>query len=359
MKTLCAALIVKNESNVISRCLSSLKPYIDYWLVCDTGSTDSTKEMVQSELSEIPGELHEVPWVNFGHNRSELLRLAKGKADYLLLIDADETLSVHDPDFKNKLNLDSYLIKFEGDLEWRQKKLVGNHINWEYKGVTHEYITSNEDKNFQPADFISLNHFCDGARRPEKFEDDISLLRKGIKEEPKNCRYWFYLAQTLFDLGRYKKALKAYDSTIQLSEWDEEIYYSLFKKALCLKHLKGFFPYDQFFKAHQFRPSRFEAIHEIIRHFREKGYYDMAYSLCKKEINKPESQDLLFIDKSLNNYKLKDELAVCSYWVGEFEESGRLNEELLKNPKVPEFEKNRIKTNQQFAENKIKEKCNY
>jgi glycosyltransferase involved in cell wall biosynthesis len=325
MKTLCAALIVKDESDVILRCLDSLKPYIDYWLVCDTGSTDPTKEIIRTELSEIPGELHEVPWVNFGHNRSELLRLAKGKADYLLLIDADETLSVHDLDFKDKLSLDSYLIKFEGNLEWRQKKLVSNRIDWKYEGVTHEYITSDEDKSFEPADFITLNHFCDGSRRPEKFEDDIRLLRKGVKEDPKNCRYWFYLAQSFFDLGRYKKALKAYDSAIQLSGWDEEIYYSLLKKASCLRHLKGFFPYEDFFKAHQARPSRFEAIYEIIKHFREKGYYDMAYSLCKKEINKPESQDLLFIDKSINDYKLRDELAVCSYWVGEYEESFNLS----------------------------------
>ena len=92
MKTICAALIVKNESKVVKRCLSSIKNYIDYWVVCDTGSTDDTKSIVSSELSEIPGELHQVPWINFGHNRTQLLQLCKGKADYLLLIDADEIL---------------------------------------------------------------------------------------------------------------------------------------------------------------------------------------------------------------------------------------------------------------------------
>ena len=70
MKTVCAALIVKNESKVIERCLNSIKDFIDYWVICDTGSTDDTKSIINSELSGISGELHEVEWVSFGHNRT-------------------------------------------------------------------------------------------------------------------------------------------------------------------------------------------------------------------------------------------------------------------------------------------------
>ena len=65
-----------------------VKDFIDYWVICDTGSTDDTKSIINSELSGISGELHEVEWVSFGHNRTALLKLCKGKADYLLLIDA-------------------------------------------------------------------------------------------------------------------------------------------------------------------------------------------------------------------------------------------------------------------------------
>jgi glycosyltransferase involved in cell wall biosynthesis len=355
MKTICAALIVKNESKVIKRCLDSIKPFIDYWVVCDTGSTDDTKEIISSELSEIPGDLHDVPWVNFGHNRTKLIELCKGKADYLLLIDADEILLVHDKYFKENLILDSYLIKFEGELEWRQKKLVGNHINWRYEGVTHEYITSSEELSFEPTDSISLNHFCDGARRPEKFEDDIRLLRAALKDDPKNARYWFYLAQCLYDLGRYKKALKAYQNRLELGGWEEEVYYSAFKKALCLSKLKSDFPIHELVQAHEFRPSRVEAIYEIIKHYREEGYYDIAYSLCKRQLAKPRSQDILFIDKSIYDYKLIDELAVCAYWVGEYEESFILNRQLLENPYLPAFFKERIEENQKFAESKMQE----
>ena len=224
MKTVCAALIVKNESKVIERCLNSIKDFIDYWVICDTGSTDDTKSIINSELSGISGELHEVEWVSFGHNRTELLKLCKGKADYLLLIDADEILLVHDKHFKNQLVLDSYLIRFEGDLEWRQKKLISNSIDWRYVGVTHEYITSDQDNAHDAVDFITLNHFCDGSRRPDKFKDDIRLLESALQEDPENERYWFYLAQSYFDLGEIDKALNAYQKRIDLGGWDQEVY---------------------------------------------------------------------------------------------------------------------------------------
>jgi len=353
MKTVCAGLIVKNESKVLKRCLDSIKPYIDYWVICDTGSTDNTKDLATSELSEIPGKLHETPWVNFGHNRTKLLELCKGKADYTLLIDADEVLLVHDEAFKEKLALDSYLIKFEGDLEWRQKKLVGNHIDWEYEGVTHEYIHSKQENAYEPTDLISLKHFCDGSRRPEKFEDDISLLRKALKDDPKNARYWFYLAQSLFDLGRYKKALKAYENRIQLGGWAEEVYFSILKRGLCLKNLKQHFPMKELLEAYEFRPSRLEAIYEIIRHFREEGFYHAAYTLCKKEIDKPKNKDVLFIDKTISDYKLQDELAICSYWVGEYQESLELNQKLLENPNLPLAHKVRIEENKKLAQSKV------
>ena len=83
MTTICLNMIVKNESTVIKRCLDSVKAIIDYWVICDTGSTDNTREIVEECLKDIPGELHERPWVSFSHNRNECLRLSRGKADYL------------------------------------------------------------------------------------------------------------------------------------------------------------------------------------------------------------------------------------------------------------------------------------
>src|SRR3990167_10039713 len=85
---ICLNMIVKNEKEVIARCLNSCKHLIDYWVIVDTGSTDGTQDVIRKELKGIPGELHSRPWVNFGHNRQEALLLAKKKGDYILFMDA-------------------------------------------------------------------------------------------------------------------------------------------------------------------------------------------------------------------------------------------------------------------------------
>ena len=87
-------MIVKNEAHVIERCLATVKPWIDHWVIVDTGSTDGTQEVIRNFLRDIPGTLHERPWVDFSHNRNEALELARPTADYLLFIDADETLAM-------------------------------------------------------------------------------------------------------------------------------------------------------------------------------------------------------------------------------------------------------------------------
>ncbi|EHP44847.1 family 2 glycosyl transferase, partial [Cupriavidus basilensis OR16] len=97
MTRICLNMIVKNEAPVIARCLASVKPWIDRWVIVDTGSTDGTQALVREVMGKLPGTLHERPWIDFAHNRNEALALARacseGHAradDYVLFIDADE-----------------------------------------------------------------------------------------------------------------------------------------------------------------------------------------------------------------------------------------------------------------------------
>ena len=83
-------MIVKNEAPVIRRCLDSVRPLVDAWLIVDTGSTDGTQDIIRAALADLPGAVHERPWQDFAHNRSEALDLARSFASYALIIDADE-----------------------------------------------------------------------------------------------------------------------------------------------------------------------------------------------------------------------------------------------------------------------------
>ena len=87
MYNLTLSMIVKDEAPNIERCLASCAPFINYYIICDTGSTDNTKEIIKKFFDEkgIPGEIHHDEWVNFAHNRNCALQHAQGKTDYVLI----------------------------------------------------------------------------------------------------------------------------------------------------------------------------------------------------------------------------------------------------------------------------------
>jgi glycosyltransferase involved in cell wall biosynthesis len=218
--TLCLCMIVKNEAKVIRRALESVLPHIDHWVICDTGSTDGTPGIIRSMLKDIPGELHHTAWKNFGYNRTEVISLAKGKSDYVLVMDADMVLNVKAP-FRQKLEHDFYEIRYEGPMDYCQPMLVSSRHNWRYVGVTHEYIVADTAGPWDFLPEISLSHFGDGGSRSDKFERDIKLLTQGLLDEPDNERYMFYLAQSYRDLGQYAQALEWYSKRVTAGSWEE------------------------------------------------------------------------------------------------------------------------------------------
>src|SRR5215213_10158552 len=144
-QTFCLNMIVKNEAPVIRRCLDSMRPFIDCWVIVDTGSTDGTQELIRDALKDLPGELHERPWVSFAHNRTEALELARGRADYLVVIDADEVVEV-DPGFVMPALTDdvySVMVRYSG-CTYTRRQFLRDGVEWRYEGVLHEHVTAPE-----------------------------------------------------------------------------------------------------------------------------------------------------------------------------------------------------------------------
>jgi tetratricopeptide (TPR) repeat protein len=93
-----------------------------------------------------------------------------------------------------------------------------NNGLYKYVGVTHEYIDTPENNTKIQLDknVLFIRDIGDGGSKSDKTERDIRLLLDGIKEEPNNVRYYFYLANSYHDSGRFAEAINVYKKRIQL-----------------------------------------------------------------------------------------------------------------------------------------------
>ncbi len=195
---ICLNMIVKDEASVIERCLASVKPVIDHWVIVDTGSTDGTQDIIRRFMTDIPGELHERLWRNFGDNRTEALELARDHGDYLLFIDADEQLRVDTSFDPAQLKEDAYsLATFFGNLIYDRVNLVKSQLPWKWCGVLHEYLDAGRPVQQPRIQGLGILVTPDGARShdPKKFEKDAALLEEALQSEPHNAAIGSILAK--------------------------------------------------------------------------------------------------------------------------------------------------------------------
>jgi len=308
-------MIVRNEAAVIRRCLESVKPLIDHWVICDTGSTDDTRRIIQETLAGIPGELHDTPWVNFGHNRTIALQLARGKADYHLLIDADMTLDTP-ADFRAALTEDAYMVRYTGPTDYWVERLVSDRHEWEYVGAAHEYIRARTAATRTKLPGVTVTHHGDESRQRGKIERYLALLKRDL--EPDNSRQVFYIAESYRDLGNLPQAIEWYEKRASMGGWDEEVWCSLYQVAR-LQHRLGLawaLVLDAYLRAFEFRPARVEPIYQIARFYREQGQYNLAYLFSRAVIDTPYPEDLLFVERSIYEHDLPREYALCCEQVG-------------------------------------------
>lgn len=319
-KTLCLVMIVRNESKVIERCLNRVKDHIDYWVIVDTGSEDNTPELIKKTLAHIPGELHHRPWVNFGVNRSESLRLAKGKADYLILCDADEQLIFSDEFDSSTLTQEAYQLKYLGDMPYYVPYLLRGDVNWAYVGVTHEFLASDHIFVKEKLSTISILDLKDGGFKKDKFERDIKLLEQGIIDEPDNSRYKYFLANSYRDIGQYEKAIEWYKKRIEHTDFVEEVTISYEYLGYCYDQLgKKQEAIHYWLLGYDYNPNRAECLYRAIRQLRIDEHNQLAYDLALIAKDIPYPQDaILFVNNQVYQYWIYYELSILSFYVKDF-----------------------------------------
>ena len=350
---ICLNMIVKNEAHIIGRCIESVRPFVDRWVIVDTGSTDGTQDLVRSGLADIPGELYERPWRDFGHNRTEALALARNKGDYLLFIDADELLQAPDGFEWPDLVQDAYYLHLEySGTTYSRGGVVSTRLDWRWTGMIHEYLTCTASVQFTQLEWPRIVVSHDGARSrdPSTYERDAAILERALTEEPGNTRNMFYLAQSYRDAGLQEKARDAYRRRATMGGWEEEVWYSLYEIGRLSERMSATVTEVQgaYLAAYQFRPQRAEPLYQLARYHRERREFALAHLFSRHAVAIPRPADRLFVDDDIYRWRTLDELSVAASWVSALSEGRQAIERLVSEGNVPSSERPRVEGNLRF-----------
>jgi glycosyltransferase involved in cell wall biosynthesis len=368
--SICLVMIVKNESKVIRRCIDSVKEYINHWVIVDTGSTDGTQDLIKEIMNEynIPGELHERPWVDFGYNRTESLEYSEGKSDYRLIIDADDVLSVEEGvnPFLN-ITEDSYKIKIRlNSLAYYRTQLVRGGQKWKYVGVLHEYISGPTDIKVSEEflEGVEMHASVSGHNRDikgkDKYYNDALIFEKAILTTPKEDlpidlerRYVFYMAQSYRDAGMNDRSIEAYQRRVDLGGWAEEVYISKYwiarQKQILDRNDEEVI--DAYLKAWEYRPNRLESLYHLIKFLGSRKRYALAFALSSVGMKTGPCSDILFVEDDIWKWRMPDEYSVLAYNNGNAEEAYKTTSIIINSPifaSINKSDQDRIMKNMDF-----------
>jgi glycosyltransferase involved in cell wall biosynthesis len=373
-KTVCLNMIVKDEAQVIEKCLSSVKRLIDHWVIVDTGSSDNTKKIIQKALEGIPGELHERPWVNFAHNRNEALELAEDKGDYVLLIDADEVLQYPEDFALPALEKDLYFIVVRrqpddrtpgiGAADAKRNGLINNHLNWKWRGVIHEIITCPDAKTSEVLDGIlnlSNSHKKSISGRSKdsevtKYLRDAEVLERALKDEPDNSRYVYYLGVSYAAAEEFELAKKSFEKRVSMPSADlQETFLALYNLGLVQLSLNETdAALRTFYRANAFHPTRAEPLLQLAKIYRQENNFLLGYLLSKYALSLPYPAEDSCVEYVVYDHTLLIEFANCALLLGKFDEGFDACGRLLSNPNLPPEFKASVQSNYELARGKLR-----
>jgi len=293
-QTICLNMIVKDEDPIIEETLTLLLQYIkfDHWVICDTGSTDNTKKCIKRFFKQhnIPGEIYDTPWKDFGYNRTVAFEKAYRKSDYVFVWDADDEI-IGDFTLPSPLVADSYNCIFgtpEG-FRYSRCQLFNNSKKWKYTGVLHEFVEA-IDPIGPSTDILGDYYFISGRKGnrnkdPNKYLKDALILDKAFnecyeKKDPLYNRYAFYCAQSYATAGNYEKAIEYYKKLLTLDNWIQEKYVACLEIGINYEKLgKEEESFVYLIQSHTYCKTRVECILRLIKYYciREMPEIALAY----------------------------------------------------------------------------------
>lgn len=217
-----ACLIVKNEEDMLRRCLDSLQGQVDEIVIADTGSTDATKDIAK----EFTDKVYDFEWTDdFAEARNFVASYASG--EWILAVDADECI---DPESFQKAKedmqqqaaqYDCYLVDIlsftgqNGDRLAKNKmaRIYKNDGTFRYEEPIHEQLTKREGKASMAVSSLILYHYGylqKAVEKKRKNDRNIKMIKKNLGKGKQKGFSYFNYGQELRRLGKKEEALDAF-----------------------------------------------------------------------------------------------------------------------------------------------------
>jgi tetratricopeptide (TPR) repeat protein len=240
-------IIARNEEGNLPGCLDSVAGLGGDTIVCDTGSTDRTREIARERGAKVI----DFPWVDsFSAARNACLEHATG--EFIFWLDADDRIDEANRDKLRKLfaSLPAKNVAFSMKCRCLPDPITGtattvdhmrlflNHplIRWRYR--VHEQILGAIHATGGEICFtgIVIQHtgYLDPALRRRKLQRDLRLLEMEYAEQPHDPFTLFNLGATYAEMGRHDEALPFLQESLDRSHPRDSIVRKLYSlKAGC------------------------------------------------------------------------------------------------------------------------------
>ena len=334
MITISLCMIVKNEEEILHRCLGSVKDLVDEIIIVDTGSTDSTKVIAK----EYTHKVYDFEWVD-DFSAARNFAYSKATMDYQMWMDADDILpeSQHDKllQLKNNIEPDTdivtmkYLTHFDEQnnpiLVSTRERLTKREKGYKWIDPVHECIPL-AGKIFYSD--IEIEH-----RKP-KSDSAISYRNINIYKKheaagkPFTPRQLYYYARELKDHGQWAQAAIYFEKFLETKQgWYEDNIAACFNLSICYNQLgdeEKVLPI--LVQSFLYDAPRAEICCEIGYYYKRAKNYLCAFKWFRlgASLGQPESAG--FILQDYWGYIPNIECCVCLCELGRFAEANIYNE---------------------------------
>jgi glycosyltransferase involved in cell wall biosynthesis len=332
--TLSLCVICKNEENNISNLLESVKGELfDQIVVCDTGSTDKTLEV----LSKHNVQIEHFEWIN-DFSAARNYAFSKATSDYIMWLDSDDYIKKEDYlkllDLKRRLHeFPIWLLKYEyahdefgvSICSFYRERIVKRSLDIKWEQPIHEYMPILHP--YQQVD-IEVHH----NKKEAHTKRNLSILESIVEKNPNFSRNVYYLGKEYFDSGDYVRGKEYLKKFLDMPDgWSENrygAYIRLAEHALTVKSLSE--AKDYLHKAMEVDSLKAKTYFYLGDIYLGEGDYHTAihwYNICTSMGRSAKSLDI--VEPKYNTWLPYLQMCLAYNYLGKIKEAAEANEKAL------------------------------